>query len=214
MLGKKVLLLVVIASAQIRPVAAHQDTNSQPLTCGYDIESFLKQDFETFDQSQDGWRKISAIKGCEEAGADLISQYRLRHGMSVDKMALANENRTYTNAATLYFHEAQLRAEIGHISVAKDYFRLSMHESPGDWNIYVKATVAFLEKDRKKLKSLRDQLASLPVPAGFTYIDEDGKRKTGTPDWWPANLNILDSFLRCFDKSYAEAYHNEKCFGL
>jgi hypothetical protein len=188
--------------------------NNPLATCSVDVDGFLRQDFHNFDQSQEGWRKIASLEGCEEAAADLISQYRSKHGLNVNKMTLGNENREYTNASTLYFHEAQLRAEIGHNSLAKDYFRLAMHESFGDWNLYVKATLAFLEKDKRKLKKLRDQLAVLPIPIGFTYIDEDGKRKSGKPNWWPANLNILDSFLKCFDKSYAEAYHNKKCYSV
>jgi hypothetical protein len=207
-----IFVIISIILLKCSPTEAHSNSTPSPLSCKFDADVFLVQDFDTFDQSQDGWRKISAVKGCEEAAANLISQYRYTHGLTVNKMALGDENREYTNASTLYFHEAQIRAEIGHISVAKDYFRLSMHESFGDWNLYVKATLAFIEKDRGQLKRLRNQLATLPVPKDFTYIDEDGKRKSGRPDWWPANLKILDSFLRCFDRSYAEAYHNEKCY--
>jgi hypothetical protein len=205
-------VLFAMSSAQHFPALAASDSPASARTCDYDLGVFLKQDFETFDQSQNGWRKISALKGCEEAAANLIGHYRSHHGLHVDKMKLSDENREYTSASTLFFHEAQLRAEIGQISVAKDYFRLSMHESFGDWNLYVKATLAFLEKDRAELRRLRHKLSTLPVPQDFTYIDADGKRKSGKPDWWPANLKILDSFLNCFDKSYAEAYHDEKCY--
>lgn len=77
-----------------------------PPPCAFDAETFLSQDFAIFDQSAQGWRKISAIAGCEEAAADLISLYRREHGLVVDKMKLDDEQRAYSPASTLNFHEA------------------------------------------------------------------------------------------------------------
>lgn len=51
-----------------------------------------------------------------------------------------------------------------------------MHESAGDWNLYVKGTLAFLDKDRLRLEQYRHQLVTLAVPDGFTYIDDKGER--------------------------------------
>jgi hypothetical protein len=61
------------------------------------------------------------------------------------------------------------------------------------WNIYVDATIAFLHRDRDALLKARTKLAEVPPEAG-------------RPDSKPMNLDVVDGLLRCFDRSYADAY--------
>src|SRR5690606_14910351 len=72
------------------------------------------------------------------------------------------------------------------------------------------ATIAFFEGD---LSGLHAKLVALPKPDG--YDEGIARFKERYPDLdpptWPLNLDIVDGMIRCFGKSYSEAYGDRKC---
>lgn len=170
--------------------------------CGHDRAALLALDENGFDQDlQGGWRALSA-RGCGREAADLIRDWRLAHK---------------AEGMILYWHEGQLRAEIGETEAAIALFRQSYkpadQDHGGSWRPYVDGSIAFLRRDRAGLEAERAKLAALPRPADF---EEEAKGPDGKPilmpdgkPWrisWPPNLNVLDRLLRCWDKPYSEAY--------
>lgn len=71
------------------------------------------------------------------------------------------------------------------------------------WNLYVDGSIAFLKRDRAAFDRAHAALAVLPKPADFDPRGPDGKPISIR---WPMNLNVLDGFARCWNKSYKEAY--------
>jgi hypothetical protein len=142
----------------------------------------LSLDYAAFDQDLGhGWRKLSDAKKFQEAAA-LIDAY-LKH--RDDLAAWQRRN--------LQFHKGQLLAIVGENATALIAFRAAIDSeeaktSPLSWNAYVKATIAFLEKNREELKKMRDNLA-----VGAKWHDD-------------VNLKVIDRLIANFDKSYAEAY--------
>lgn len=167
-----------------------------PPDCRFDRAAALALDFAAFDQSvTSGWRPI-AKRRCTVEAADLIRDYRAAHPDS-DRLQL------------LFWHEGQLRATAGQTAAAIEAFRQAYKPPEMDaglgWNLYVEGTIAFLAHDRAALQRARDTLAALPKPEnwGRTIGGTDGKARVPS---WPLNLGVLDGFLRCFDKPFAEAY--------
>jgi len=163
--------------------------------CAYDRQRLLALDEKAFDQDlRGGWRLLADNPRCYVAAADLIRDYREAH-RSTD--------------STLFWHEGQLRASAGQTKAAIVLFEHSRkaHDASG-WNFYVDGTIAFLRHDRRRLKAARDRLAALPKPADFHPVGPDGRP---LPIKWPPNLNVLDGFLTCFDRSYDEAYGTPQC---
>ncbi len=162
--------------------------------CLYDKAAMMALDERGFDQDMaGGWRTLSTL-GCELAAADLIRDYRATHPSSL--------------AFLSFWHEGQLRADVGQTARAIALFdraRKTNEEDHGfGWNLYVDGSIAFLRHDRAALQAARDKLAVLPIPAGLANMrGPDGKPRSIR---WPMNLNVLDGLLRCFGKSYREAY--------
>jgi hypothetical protein len=156
--------------------------------CAFDRSRLLTQDLATFDQSPQGWREL-ALKGavCHRETADLIAEYRKL------RPEVMNTN---INSYLLYWHEGQTRAFMGDNQQAEGLFKQSrVPHIPAfkAWNIYVNATIAFLNRDREALLKARTRLAELPPES-----DKPGSK--------PMNLDVVDGLLRCFDRSYADAY--------
>ncbi|MBV9883888.1 MAG: hypothetical protein JO276_12845 [Sphingomonadaceae bacterium] len=140
-----------------------------------------------------GWRALAGRPGCEGVAADLIHAYR------------ANLE---AHLSILYWHEGQLRANIGQYPEAIRLMELSRKpEDRFGWNPYVDATIAFLRGDRTALVAARTQLAGLPRPAGF----EDRTLPNGLHVTWPMNLEVVDGLVRCFGRPYREAYSLPEC---
>jgi hypothetical protein len=160
-----------------------------PDPCQVDERALMDMGFNAFDQDmQGGWRALSQRPGCEARAADLIHTYRVlaEHRMSI-----------------LYWHEGQLRAALGQTEEAIRLFEQS--RKPDDqygWNPYVDATIAFLRGDREALIAARGRLAALPRPAGF----EERTLPGGFRTTWPLNLQVVDGLIRCFGRTYREAY--------
>lgn len=144
-----------------------------------------------FDQDlEGGWRILAYIPGCAAAAADLIRDYRDTHALTT---------------STLYWHEGQMRAEAGQSAAAIALFDRARHDEPDGfgWNFYVDASIAFLRGDRPALQAARERLAALPRPPDFNPRDSQGQPLALA---WPPNLNVVDGFLACFGRAYAEAY--------
>jgi hypothetical protein len=162
--------------------------------CTYDRAAMMTLPQQAFDQNATGgWRALS-MRGCEAEAADLIRDWR-------------ETNKPERNASILYWHEGQLRADLGQNAAAIALFersRKTVEEDHGmGWNLYVDGSIAFLRRDRPAFDKSHVALAALPKPDGFDPRGPDGKPIAIT---WPMNLNVLDGFARCWDKPYKEAY--------
>lgn len=145
------------------------------------LKSDLVLDYQSFDQTEGrGFRALVATPGCEKQAADLIEAYIAANG---------------AKQRSLRWHIAQLRATQGDaaaaIAAAKTVLSDKDDHVPGAlrWNDYVRATIAFLEKDRPALQRHRDAVA-----AGR---DEHFGNAL--------NLNLLDNLLQHFERDYAFA---------
>jgi hypothetical protein len=181
------LLLASLLFAQA--VAASPETAPD---CEYDRAAMLALDQKSFDQDMTGgWRPLG-YKGCYLAAADLIRDWRAAKGGT---------------GVILQWHEGQMRANAGQTEAAIALFEQSRQPAEQDaafgWNHYVDGTIAFLRGDRAALEAARAKLAAVPRPANFDPIGPDGKPMKVI---WPLNLNVLDGFLRCWGRSYTEAY--------
>jgi hypothetical protein len=123
--------------------------------CAYDADKMMSLSLRDFDQDMNGgWRSLAHTPGCRKAAAGLIRRYRKKHD----------------STSILYWHEGQLRAQIGQTARAIRLFDLSRKPAGSDpigWNHYVDATIAFLKRDRPALLKARSRLAALPKPNDF-----------------------------------------------
>jgi len=163
-----------------------------PDPCPVDNRAMLALGMDAFDQDMaGGWRAVSQRPGCEARAADLVRDYRIF---------------TQQRLSTLYWHEAQLRANLGENEAAVRLMEQS--RKPDDqrgWNPYVDATIAFLRNDRPALTAARERLAALPRPADF----EERTLPGGYRIRWPLNLDVVDGLIRCFGRPYRNAYAPE-----
>lgn len=157
-------------------------------------EVMLKLSFKQFDQQQDsGWRPLYA-KQCYVQAAALLDAYMKRHPDTVRQQYM------------LPFHTGQMFALAGQYGKAIDYMRKGYTDrksSTIDWNAFVDANIAFLEHDHSNLLKKRNRINRQPP------LSEG----PGVPAWAVGkkmNLDVVDGFLACFDKPYADAY-GDKC---
>lgn len=186
-----ILLSCMAACTPIRKSEKSEISNAQGKGCVYDRQSMLTQELDVFDQSASGVRSIYAKNAnCKKDAADLIHDYRLARPETLDDF----------NSYLLFWHEGQLRAEIGDYAGAIPLFegaRMSNNVGPevgSIWNFYVDATIAFAKRDRAALVAARESLAAVPK----NYLR--GAKQ-------PPNLNVVDGLVSCFDRPYSEAYN-------
>ncbi len=164
--------------------------------CHYDRAAMLALEQRAFDQDMTGgWRGLSN-RGCTAEAADLLRDWRSAHPSDGP------------DAGILFWHEGQLRAEMGQTAQAIALFERSRKPVEKDrtwgWNLYVDGSIAFLRGDRAGLERARAALAVLPKPPELAnMVGPDGKPTTVR---WPMNLHVLDGFLRCWGQSYHDAY--------
>ncbi|MGP1274232.1 MAG: hypothetical protein ACQRW7_02290 [Caulobacterales bacterium] len=160
-------------------------------------DNWLAQDFHTFDQSEEGWRRLGRQE-CFTEAADAIALYRSRHGE-----ALNVEQRS-----GLLWHEGQMRAISGDYEDAINLFEASRRDDDLLHRHYANATIAFLRRDRAALLEARAALAAVPEPEQFAaaLVRFRENYPDHTPPEWPLNLNIVDRFIACFEESYEVAY--------
>lgn len=145
--------------------------------CTYNLREKLSLNEATFDQDwAKGWREVAARRGCEHAAAELIETFREENG---------------SESHILLWHEGQMRAMSGEVDLAIELFRATKKKGadPLGLNIYTDATIAFLLNDYKALLDSRRALSAVEWPTGKNL-----------------NLMVVDGFIRCFGRSYREAY--------
>jgi hypothetical protein len=187
------LLLLLCAFAPQKPYSE----------CVKDPESYLALSQQAFDQGvrpvadgprqEWGWREIARQEGCETAAADLIAQWRERHGASLDP-------RTRSFMA---FHEGQVRAGGGDYPRAIPLIeegRLFFSGPAGE--AYVDALLAFLRSDRAALLAARERLLAVPEPANWPEMQRRYREQAGQEMKWPQNIEATDKLVRCFGKPY------------
>ena len=139
-----------------------------------------------FDQRPgSAWRKI-ADEGKYLEAAKLIDRYEK------EKKGLEEWQRV-----NLRFHAGQLYAAADQKDRALARFKTALFiKEPADstirWNAYVRATIAFLERDRKKLTELREEIAKGPKLQGVA-----------------PNLDVVDRLIEHFDEPYLAAYRGK-----
>ena len=143
----------------------------------------LELDYNAFDQTLgQGWRKL-ADEGTHLGAAKLLDTY-FEHKDGLEDWQRIN----------LRFHAGQLYAFAGENATALSRFKASINPSePEDshirWNAYVRATIAFLEKDREQIVKMRDEIAEGPKFQGIV-----------------PNLDVVDRLVHNFDQPYSNAY--------
>lgn len=187
-----ILIVFLSACASLSSSPSLKTKNLKEFSsCSFNRNNLLAQDLDTFDQSTSGVRSVyTQAPECKLAAAELISDYRARRPeLSLD-----------FNSYLLFWHEGQLRAEIGDYSSALpllDRARMRAEVGPevsSIWNFYVEATMAFVRRDKAALVTARQKLATVPA----NYLR--GIKQV-------PNLKVVDALISCFDRSYADAYN-------
>lgn len=148
-------------------------------------QNVLSLSYAKFDQIPgEGWRILGEVFGNYLEAAKLIDKYIVTNLNVLDLHQLR----------ILKWHAGQMYAFSDHISEARQRFiesidRLEPKDSPILWNDYVLATIAFLDKDLHKLQMHRKAISEGPQLNGAL-----------------PNLDVVDGLIRCFDKTYREAY--------
>jgi hypothetical protein len=172
------MLALSVASGLLLSVSRGQDSPEPPKE--------LRLRYQDFDQRPGGgWRKIAGEGKYLEA-AKLIDRY--------EKEKRGLEEWQHVN---LRFHAGQLYAFADQKEQALARFKTALYtkepaDSPIRWNAYVRATIAFLERDRKKLTELREEIAKGP------------KREGVVP-----NLDVVDRLIENFEEPYSVAYRGK-----
>jgi hypothetical protein len=162
---------------------------------------------DAFDQDLSGggggWRAIAAINGCEISAADLIRDYRNLHS---------------SKETIIDWHEGQMRATGGEYLAAIGLFdksRKTQEQDSAGWNQYVDASIAFLKRDKPALVQARDALSKVGAPPGFDLRNGvfEIPNNSGKPFRmrWPPNIDVVDGLIKCFEKSYRDAYGDATC---
>lgn len=164
--------------------------------CSYDRDKMMALGFRAFDQDmQGGWRSLDE-KACLPQIRDLLHEYRETH----QKDLVGGQYKLLT------WHEGQIRATMGDNFTAIPMLSAWLDDLTPAIRDYAAATIAFLQRDKPALLAARDKLIAEPKPEGF---DE---RALGHS--WPLNLVIVDAFVGCYEKPYAEVYDLDDCTAL
>jgi hypothetical protein len=170
---------LVIATALVLSQSVHATPN-QPTPL--EFQALMALDYQAFDQTppDGGWR---GIVDNVDAGKTLDA-YRVHHlDTLVDWQA-----RVITWHAGQVYAMADLK-ELGVARFKKSFNPAEPADDQFKWNAYVRGSIAFLEKDKATLIKARDEVLKAD----------------------PENVNgkLLAAFVRCFDKSYKEAYSTD-----
>jgi hypothetical protein len=187
--SRLVIFSIVLAIATVHSARGSAD-------CSFDRNALMALDEQSFDQDlSGGWRELANISQCQEVAADLIRDFRESHHIA---------------SGILFWHEGQLRAMANHYEHAVPLLEKSRKPALEDfagWNLYVDATVAFLQKDSSALERARQALAILQ-PSGELEVKDGYIQIHGAQSKirWPMNLDVVNGLRNCFWKSYSEAY--------
>jgi tetratricopeptide (TPR) repeat protein len=187
--------IVLVAFGIAGSVCSLADTTT-PGACSIskaEIGAVLALSYQDFDQNpRKGWRPYYR-RECYDQARDLLLAYLAQHPDVADEHYM------------LRFHVGQLLAMTGEYEEAKQFMRKAYtdFEAPAiDWNAFVDANIAFLDKDKGRLLEMRSRIASQPkLEAG-----------PGVPSWAVGrimNLDVVDGFIACFDEPYVVAYGDQ-----
>lgn len=160
--------------------------NAQEASCVHDPQTFVAQDYETFNTAPEGWQAL-AVNDCYIEAAEAISAWHRAHASEL----------TAERLRALTWNAGLMRGAGGDYQSAIFLFRQTFPErgQAAAGHYYTYAMIAFLERDRDGLQRIRDALASMPEPEGGAPDGED----------WPPNLQSVDNLLTCFDSPFGWA---------
>lgn len=167
--------------------------------CTYDRQALLALSPTAFDQDlQGGWRPLAQRPECLEVAADLLAQYRQAQWA----------NLTPGDLHSNYWHEGQLRAELGQKDRAIRLLLAGVNPNvlSDGFSDYALGTVAFLNNEMEGLQAARTRLMATPEPANWAETSAGFRERFGAEMKWPINLNVLDGLVACFGRPYKEAY--------
>ncbi len=183
------------------------ETQDELERCGVDapeMQRLLELEQQAFDQDMEGgWRAVASEEACKNAAGEVIKAYLLYSGPEP------------TSVSALRWHAGQMKAYAEKTDKALAFFWSTYRppaenaEGPIDFNAYVDATIAFLEKDRTALEAARAKLAAQTVSEERVaslkkFLEENPNIKMDI--YAKPNLHVADSFLACFDQPYSVAY--------
>ena len=160
--------------------------------CPSDPAPFIKLDYPAFSE------RLYALdrNACLPQMRDLLHEYREARKKDLS----SGQYRLLT------WQEGTVRAEMGDNFTALPLLSAWLDDPTPAIRDYAAATIAFLQRDKPALLAARDKLIAEPKPDGF---DERAIRQK-----WPLNLVIVDAFVGCWDRPYAEAYASDECTAL
>jgi hypothetical protein len=174
---KKLFLITAILLSTI--ASADQYCELKP----EQFHAFMQQDFDTFDQKPTGWRSLYVPSGaCDLSIIVLIDSYHQSHQGKL----VPWQDRLLT------WHVGQSLGFLNLYDLAIARFQNSYdpQELPKPefhWNAYVRASIAFMNKDRAALQRAHDEFITVaPMESN--------------------NFKIVERFIRCFDANYFDAY--------
>jgi hypothetical protein len=177
------IILFIISLLILMPPAFSANCNVTSVEEG----KFLSMDYDTFDQSENGWRKYAKL-GCYHEMGVLIDKYLDKNRNTLSDWQVIG----------ITWHAGQMYAFNNEYEIAKFRFHHSINpnepqNTPILWNDYVYATIAFLNNDMTKLKLHRDKIANGSIL--------NGKKP---------NLDVVDNLIQYFGRPYSVAYHSSE----
>ena len=184
---------------------AHAATEQKPFSeCVPDPEPYMAMDFANFDQGVApaensgervvwGWREIAQTPGCEDAIAELISAWRVRHDGELD-----DHDRSF-----IALHEGQMRAAAGDYERAIPLVEAGRvaFSDPVE-QAYLDAIVAFLNHDRAALLAARDRMLAIPPPENWSELQRAFREQASQEMQWPLNIEATNKLVACFGEHY------------
>ncbi|WP_067664798.1 hypothetical protein [Ferrimonas marina] len=185
----------------LAPLAAAECNLTDVELTDAELSQQMTLSFKAFDQTPDqGWRRYYD-RGCYSQAAQLLVAYVETHPERAERYTI------------LLMHTGQLLAMSGEDDAALPYLRRQRALEQGKDNPYwdnaafTDAHIAFLQRDKAALIAARDRIAKKqPIPDTSDW-----------PDWMRgkiANLDVVEGFLHCFDRPFAEAYGQDCRQGL
>ncbi|MEM9600972.1 MAG: hypothetical protein AAF926_08110 [Pseudomonadota bacterium] len=205
--GAAPLIAVAKDAPQSRAYAAlGSDAQDALADCNVDAAEFdrlMALSQRAFDQDfQGGWRTVAEREGCKSVAGDLILAYmQYSHPTPPDSLGI------------LRWHAGQMKAMAGETTQALALFAGSYEsEENVEWNLYVDATLAFLDGDRDGVVVAYEALSQVKVSPEQTaarqrFLDENPTIRM--PDGYltdPVNLPVIRRLRDCFGQPYLIAY--------
>ena len=162
---------------------------------------------KAFDQDfEGGWRAVAYQDGCEDMAGEIIKAYMLYSAPHAPEQL-----------RILRWHAGQVKAGAGKTQEALALFAGAYNPDPEDgtaWNLYVDATIGFLNQDKESIQTAYDTLSGIIVSeetkASRRKFLVENPNITMPPGFIdePQNLGVVKTLLECFGRSYSEAYGN------